>query len=91
MNSHSGEIPSRVAVRGEVRWCTSSPGPSPLGEAWYTLFVHAQNTSVQWALAYPNTLGPTPVHISEKFIYVKYHIIIVMSFHKHIHVHVYSK
>ena len=51
MNSHSGEIPSRVTVRGEggvgPLSSASFPGPSPLGETWYTLFVHAQNISVK--------------------------------------------
>ena len=27
--------------------------------------------SLQWTLGYPNTLGPGPVQISEKFGYVK--------------------
>ena len=40
---------------------------------------------VQWTLAYTNTLGPTPVHISEKFIYVKYHYIIVCHSIEHIY------
>ena len=31
---------------------------------------------IQWALAYPNTLGPTPVHISEKFISLHHNYII---------------
>lgn len=36
---------------------------------------------IQWTLTYPNTLGPTPVHISEMFIYVKYYYIMITSFH----------
>ena len=32
---------------------------------------HIPRTRVQWTLGYPNTLGPGPVQISEKFGYVK--------------------
>ena len=33
--------------------------------------LYASTIEVQWTLGYPNTLGPGPVQISEKFGYVK--------------------
>ena len=36
---------------------------------YYPVYIY-----VQWTLVYPNILGPTPVHISEMLINVKYHL-----------------
>ena len=38
--------------------------------------VAKSTTHIQWTLSYPNTMGPTSVHISEKFRY--YYVITYM-------------